>query len=158
MSVTTDIVASWRQPRVVVRRLLARGRSEPFAFTLLLTALILLFVSMTPFLAREAFLHPAQPLPQRLFGAGLAVLATIPLWYLLAALGHLVARLMGGQGTYYGGRIALFWALTSVSPALLLAGLVQGMVGLGLGSNILGVGVAIAFLMFWSVYLREVES
>ncbi|MEO8242964.1 MAG: YIP1 family protein [bacterium] len=158
MSVTSDIVASWRQPRVIVRRLLGQSRSEAFAFTLLLVALLLLFISLMPYLARQAYFAPAQPLSQRLFGAGLAILATIPLWYLLAALGHLVARLMGGQGTFYGARIALFWALVAISPALLLAGLVQGMVGLGTASNILGLLVMLGFLMFWSVNLREVEG
>lgn len=157
MAITSDIIESWRRPRVVVRRHMSRGRSEPFAFSVLLTALILLYVSLTPFLAREAFLHPEQPLPQRLFGAALAIAATFPVWYLLAALGHLVARLLGGKGSFYGGRIALFWALVAASPAILCVGMVQGLSGLGMAANIAGMAAAVVFLGFWGIMLREVE-
>jgi Yip1 domain len=157
MSVSSDILESWRRPKVVVRKLMSFGRSEPFASTLLLTGLILLYISLAPFLAREAYFHPEQPLPQRMVGAALAVAATVPLWYALAALGHLVARLMGGQGSFYGGRIALFWALVATAPLFLITGLVQGMLGLGLAANILGLAAAASFLVFWSVMLREVE-
>ena len=52
MSVTTDIVQSWTRPRAVIRRHLARGQSEPFAFSLLVTFLVLAFVSLWPVLSR----------------------------------------------------------------------------------------------------------
>lgn len=158
MSVTTDIVASWRHPSAVVRNHMRRGTSEAFALSLLLTGLMLMYVALLPFLAREAQLNPEVPLLPRALAAAMGMLVLIPVFYLLAALGHLVARLMGGQGTWYGGRIALFWALVAISPAVLMAGLVQGMMGLGTASNILGLGVAVGFLLFWSVNLREVES
>lgn len=154
MSVTLDIVESWRRPRVVVRRLLGQGRSEPFAFSLLVAGLILLYLSLTPFLAREAYFHPDQPLTQRLLAAALAMGATVPLWYVLAALGHLGARVFGGKGSFYGGRIALFWALVAASPALLVSGLVRGMVG---SVDWLGALTAVAFVLFWGIMLHEVE-
>jgi hypothetical protein len=156
MSVTLDIVASWRQPRAVVRRLLAQ-RSEPFAFALLVTGLILLWVSLAPFLAREAYFQPDQPLTQRLLAAALAMAATVPFWYLLAAIGHLVARMMGGQGSWYGARVALFWALVATAPALLVSGLVRGMIGLGAAANVTGSITAMVFLLFWAVMLAEAE-
>jgi hypothetical protein len=156
MSVTLDIVASWRQPRAVVRRLLAQ-RSEPLAFALLVTGLILLWVSLAPFLAREAYFQPDQPLTQRLLAAALAMAATVPFWYLLAAIGHLVARMMGGQGSWYGARVALFWALVATAPALLVSGLVRGMIGLGAAANVTGSITAMVFLLFWAVMLAEAE-
>lgn len=157
MPVTLDIVASWRRPRAVVRRLLGQGRSEPFAFSLLVTGLILLWVSLAPFLAREAYFNPEQPLLQRLLAAALAMAATVPFWYLLAALGHIVARIMGGKGSYYGGRIALFWALVATAPALLVSGLVRGMIGLGAAANLTGTITALVFVLFWAVMLHEAE-
>lgn len=156
MSVTSDIVASWRRPRVVVRRLLGQGRSEPFAFSVLVTGLILLFVSLTPYLAREAYLNPEQPLAQRLLAAGLAMAATVPFWYLLAAMGHLVARILGGKGSFYGARVALFWALVAASPGLLAYGMVRGMVG-GAGSDVIGLIAAGVFVLFWIGMLQEAE-
>ena len=45
MAVTTDILATWRAPRAAVRRHLARGVSEPFAFSLLVVFLLIAFVA-----------------------------------------------------------------------------------------------------------------
>lgn len=157
MAVTRDIVESWHHPGVVIRRLLANGPSEPFAFSLLVTFLILAFTAAAPNLARAAFLQPDTTLIQRLYAAGLGLLVTIPIWYLLAAIGHLVARALGGTGSFYGGRLALFWALVAVSPAMLLQGLVQGLLGFGPATVAAGAVVATIFLIFWTVMLREVE-
>lgn len=156
MSVTSDILESWRRPQVVVRRLLGQPQSEPFAFSFLVTGLILLFVSLTPFLAREAYLHPDQPLTQRLLAAALAMAATVPLWYLFAAMGHLIARILGGKGSFYGARLALFWALVAASPALLVSGMARGMVG-GRGSDVIGLIAAGVFVLFWVMMLHEAE-
>ena len=56
MSVTTDLVATWRRPRAILRQHLARGRSEPFALSFLLIFLLLAFVGQWPVASREAFL------------------------------------------------------------------------------------------------------
>ena len=157
MAVTRDIIESWGRPQTVVRRMLDAGMSEPFAFSLLVTFLILAFTAAAPNMAREAYFRPDTPLMQRLLAAALGLLATIPLWYLLAALGHLVARALGGKGSYFGGRLALFWALVVVSPAMLLQGLVQGLLGASTASMGAGLVVAAAFLLFWTIMLREVE-
>lgn len=157
MPLTQDIVQSWRHPRAVVRRLTDRAPSEPFAFSLLTTFLLLALVAATPKLAREAYLHPETTLVQRLYAAGLGLLVTIPIWYLLAALGHVAARAFGGKGSYYGGRIALFWAMVTIAPGMLLHGLVQGFLGLTSLSTGLGVLVAIGFLALWLGMLQEVE-
>ena len=84
-------------------------------------------------------------------------LATIPLWYGLAALGHIVARAMGGQGSWYGARVALFWALATVSPLMLLQGLVGGMIGPGPGLWLVSAVVGVAFLWLWLTMLHEAE-
>lgn len=158
MPITADIVESWRRPRVVVRRLLARGASEPFALSLLLTFLILAFAAQAPFAAREATLNPQIPLIQRLFAAFLVLLATIPFWYFLAAIGHWLGRAFGGTGSYYSARLALFWALVATAPAMLLQGLVQGFIGANTGTVALGLLTLVTFLTFWSLLLREVEG
>ncbi len=157
MAITRDIIESWAHPRRVVRRLLDLGPSEPFVFTFLVTFLILAFTAAAPNLARQAYLHPESPLFQRFLAASLGLLATIPLWYLFAALGHLIARACGGKGTHFGGRLALFWTLVVVSPAMLLQGLIQGLLGATNAAIATGVMVAVAFLMFWTVMLQEVE-
>lgn len=157
MAVTTDILASWRNPRAAVRRHLARGVSEAFAFTLLLVFLILAFVAQWPQASREAYLAGEAVVSPRLLPRGLAVLATIPLWYGLAALSRLVARALGGQGTWYAARLALFWALATVSPLMLLQGLVAGMIGPGPALVATTLAVGTGFLWLWLTMLHEVE-
>lgn len=157
MTVTTDLVATWRRPREILRQHLARGKSEPFAFSLLLVFLVLAFVGQWPVAAREAhFAGEASALP-RILPRAMAVLATIPVWYALAALSRLVARTLGGQGTWYGARIALFWALASVGPLMLLQGLVSGMIGPGPALTLVTVLIGAGFVWHWFTLLHEAE-
>lgn len=157
MTVTHDLVATWRAPRAALRRHLARGQSEPFAFALLLVFLVLAFVSQWPLASREAYLAGEPSAAPRIMARAFAVLATIPLWYGLAALSHLVARALGGVGTWYGARIALFWALATVGPLMLLQGLVAGMIGPGAALWAVMAGVGLAFLWLWLTMLHEAE-
>jgi hypothetical protein len=157
MSVTTDLISTWRAPRAALRRHLARGTSEPFAFALLLVFLVLTFVGQWPAAARDAFLAGEPSAAPRILARGLAVLATIPLWYGLAALSRVVARALGGQGSWYRARIALFWALATVSPLLLLQGLVDGIVGAGPGLWLVAAVAGGAFLWLWLTMLHEAE-
>ncbi len=157
MTVTTDMVATWRRPRAILRQHLARGRSEPFAFSLLLVFLALAFIGQWPVAAREAFLANEPSAAPRILPRALAVLATIPFWYLLAALSRLVARAFGGQGTWYGARIALFWALATVGPLMLLQGMVAGMIGPSPALSAVTLGVGLAFLWLWATLLHEAE-
>ncbi len=158
MAVTSDIVESWRSPRVVVRRLMDRGGSESFLLSFLLTFLLLALVASAPNQARLALADPDMCLMQRLYGVALGLLAAIPLMYLLAAVGHLVARALGGQGSFHGARLALFWAALVASPAMLVHGLAVGLRGTGGAVTGLGLLVAALFLGLWLIMLHEVES
>ena len=107
MSATDDILRSYRAPRAVMRSLLARGRSEPWALSILLAALAVIFVAQWPRLSRIAHLDPDQPLTGLMLGTGLAALAALPAFYLLAGASHVIARALGGRGSFYGARLAL---------------------------------------------------
>lgn len=157
MSITRDIVETWRRPRGVVRRHLARGRSEPFAFSLLVVFLLLAFVAQWPSASRAAFEDGNSPVAPRLLAIGMALLATIPVWYALAAFSRMVARIFGGRGSWYGARIALFWSLVAVSPLMLLQGMVAGMIGPGPALTAVGILAGLAFVVFWALALIEVE-
>lgn len=157
MALVPDIVASWRRPAEGVRRHLARPRSEAFIFTFLFVFLLVAFVAQWPVAARASYLQPEVPMTQRLLAMALAMAATVPFWYGLAAVSRLVARALGGQGDWYGARLALFWALAVVSPAMLLQGLAAGMLGGGRQAELLGLAVAAAFLWLWLSMLAEAE-
>lgn len=158
MAVSTDIVRSWTRPRKVIRARLEQGVSEPQLLALLMGACLLMFVAQTPALSRAAFLDPSVPLEARMAGALMATLFLVPLFaYALAAISHLVARAMGGKGQGISARLALFWAMLAVSPAMLFQGLLAGFVGPSTGLTIVGGLVGLGFLTMWITMLMEVE-
>ncbi|GAA6201066.1 YIP1 family protein [Aquicoccus sp. SU-CL01552] len=157
MAVTSDIAASYRGPGRVVRRLLEMGQREDRALAFLMAGCVLVFVAQMPRLAREA--HETGQELNMLMGASLlawVIFAPI-LFYVIAALSHVVARLVGGRGDWYGARLALFWALLAAAPVLLLHGLVAGLIGPGPALDTVG-GLALGvFLWFWLAGLRQAE-
>ncbi len=150
MAISSDILATYRDPSGVVGRMLAGPLREDRALAVLIGAGVLIFVAQWPVAARAAHLDPSVPLDARLSGALMASLFILPLLaYGLAALSHIVARTMGGQGSFYRARIALFWALLATAPLMLGHGLIAGMVGPGAGLTLVGVIVFVAFLWIW---------
>lgn len=158
MAVVSDIVQSWRSPRTVIGRHLQRHPTEGFAFSLLVAFLLLAFVAQWPAMSRAAYLHPEAGLTQRMVAAGLALLASIPLWYGLAGASHLVSQRLGGKGGYRGARLALFWALLSVAPLMLLQGMLIGFVGPGVLATWAGIFVLGGFFYLWLNMLIAAES
>ena len=73
-----------------MQRHMARGQSEPFAFSLLITFLVLVFISLWPGMSRASLLQPEVPMTQRLVASGLGLLAFIVPCYALASLTGLV--------------------------------------------------------------------
>lgn len=160
MTVAADIVMLWRQPRATFRAKLAQGRREDRALAVLIGACGLFFVAQWPTHARAAHLDPSVPLDARLGGALMASLFLLPLLaYGLAALSQLVLRLVGvGRGSYFGARLALFWAMLAAAPLMLAFGAVTGFVGPGPVSGMLGLAVFLAFLWLWMTLLRAAQD
>lgn len=154
MAAVDDILRSYRAPRAVVRAHLAHPRSEPRLFTFLVAALIVMFIAQWPAAARESYLHPEQKLAALMFARAMGLLVAVPLFYLLAALGTAAARLIGGRGDWYGGRLALFWALLATAPLMLLQGLTAGFIGAGAQLTLVWALVTLAFLAIWGAGLR----
>lgn len=158
MAITGDIVESYRHPRAVLRRKLASGAEDGRALAVLMAACALIFVAQWPALARAAATDPAIPLDARLGGALMATLFLLPLIaYGIAAISHLVARALGGRGSHFGARLALFWALLAVSPLMLINGIARGFLEPGAAQSVLGIAVLAAFLLLWINALIEAE-
>lgn len=157
MAAVDDILRTYRAPRMVMRAHLDRTRSELRVMSFLLAALIVIFIAQWPDLSRQAYFHPEQKMPVLLMARALGLLAMIPAFYGLAALGHLGARALGGTGDWYGGRLALFWALFAVSPLMLLQGMIAGFIGVGVQLTAISVLVFAVFLVFWGAGLRVTE-
>lgn len=157
MSVTTDIAASYGGPGRVMRRLLAAGQREDRALAYLMTACALVFIAQLPRLAREAH-QTGQELNPLMGGTLLAWLFIAPLLlYVLAGLSHLIARLLGGRGSWYGARLALFWSLLASTPVILLHGLVAGFLGAGVPLQLVGLLWLAVFGWFWASTLIQAE-
>lgn len=156
MSLTADILDSYRAPRQVLRRHLEGGAGEGRALVFLMLGLGLLFVSQWPRLAREAALDPQIPLDARIAGAFFGWLCLAPLLlYGLAAASRIVARALGLGLDWFGARLALFWAVLAASPLALLQALLSGFAGGGAAVGAVGlVGLGI-FLYLWFAGLGE---
>jgi hypothetical protein len=157
MPVSTDIVASYRGPRPVMRRLLAMPESEGRALAILMAGCLVTFIGQWPRLAREAHLT-GQDLNPLLGASLLGWIIIMPLvLYLVAGVAHIIARVLGGRGSFYGARLALFWALLAASPLLLLHGLVAGFIGPGPQLVLVGALWCAVFLWFWLGGMVAVE-
>ncbi len=158
MSVSRDIVASWRRPRQVLRSMLNHGRREDRAIAFVMIACFLMFVGQWPKLSREAFLDPSVPLQARLAITFFAMMMVLPLMlYVFAGISHVVAKLFRGRGTFYSARLALFWSLLVAAPLFLLNGLVAGFIGQGSASDATGLVTLLGFLVIWLACLIEAE-
>ena len=162
MAVTTDIARTYRGPRTVIRDLLAQGVREDRAIAYLFAACLLIFIAQWPRLTRAAqgFDLPAgaeQPsLTQLLTYELFSWLMIWPLvLYIIAGLTHLAAYAMGGQGTAYGARLALFWALLASVPLALFYGLLTGLNGPTAATQIVGALWLGTFVWFWMQGQRE---
>lgn len=158
MSITTDILRSWRHPRAVIREKLAAGEREDRALAVLMAASLLLFVAQWPSLSRAAFQDPTTPLEARLGGALMACLFILPLIaYGIALISHGIARLLGGKGSGFGARLALFWAMLAIAPAMLLQGLTAGFVGPSPALYLVEGVVLTGFIWIWISMLYQAE-
>jgi hypothetical protein len=158
MPVTLDILRAWRDPRGVIRAKLGAGVREDRALAVLMGGLALSFVAQWPVLARQAYFAPEIPLEARLTGALMGTVFLGPLIaYAVAAFSHLAARLVGGGGTFFAARLALFWAILASGPAILLNGLVQGFLGQGRPALVVGFVVLAGFVYLWINMLIEAE-
>ena len=88
MSVTTDIVRTWRRPRLVMRDLLAQGRREDRAIAFLMISCFLIFVAQWPRLRRVADGYEPSPWPAEMNFEGMmtytffAAVIVLPLYNL----------------------------------------------------------------------------
>ncbi|MBS1302825.1 YIP1 family protein [Loktanella sp. SALINAS62] len=165
MAVTTDILRTWRAPRRVMRELLDQGKREDRAVAYLIVFCLLVFIAQWPRLTRRAAgfeIAPGTEPPDLSQLMTYELFAWLMVWplalYGLAALSHLIAKVLGGAGSFYSARLALFWSLLSSVPLLLLYGLMAGFLGPVSGTQFVGAAWLIGFGYLWLQTLREAEK
>jgi hypothetical protein len=159
MSVAIDIIRAWRMPRQMMTRRLQTGPREDLALMYLFVACVIIFVAQWPRLWRDALNDPSIPFDYRLGGALLAWLFIVPLaLYGVAAMSHIVARLLGGQGSWFGARLALFWSLLVAAPLWLLNGLFVVIFPQNLAGAVAAIIALAMFLFVWLASLFQAET
>lgn len=149
MPVTRNITATYRGPARVVQSLLSAGPREDRALAYLMAGCLVVFIAQLPRLARQAHLN-GEDLNMLMGATLMAWIFIAPLvLYALAMVSHWCARIIGGKGTPYGARLALFWALLASSPLMLLNGLVAGFIGPGIQLQIVSFAWLAVFCWFW---------
>ena len=147
------IVQSWWAPGRVVGSL--RGTPERVLIVILMAAMLIFLIAQAPGHARAAHLDPSVPLEARMGGALLAVMFMMPLLaYALAELVAFLSRLTPWPVASQDSRLALFWALLAVAPAMLLSGLTEGFAGPGAALTLTRVVAGLGFLVIWGAGLR----
>jgi hypothetical protein len=155
MSVTSDILRSYRAPRAVLRNLRIGTRREARLLAYLMIACGLIFVAQWPRLAREAHLNDAVPLEGLLAGALFGWVFIAPLlFYALGGILGFVLRLVVPGTEGFDVRLAVFWALLVASPLVLLHGLAMGVIGTGAGVSLTFVIVVAVFMVVLVAGLR----
>lgn len=128
--------------------------SEAQKVALLMVAMLIFLIAQMPSHSRAATLDPSIPFEARFGGALLAVMFVMPLIaYGLAWLVSVLSRLTPWRISGPDSRLALFWALLAVAPAMLLQGLVAGFVGPGPALGLVQVICGLGFLFIWGAGL-----
>lgn len=148
------LLLTWRAPSRVMR---AQSRlSEPSLLVVLLVAMALILVAQLPVHNAAAIRDPSIPVDARMGGALFAVMGIAPL--LAYGLAGLVAVLSRGRVSGHGSRVALFWSLLAISPAMLLGGLVEGYLGDSPALRALQFATFTVFIWFWIKGLRAIRG
>ncbi|WBU64650.1 hypothetical protein [Paracoccus aerodenitrificans] len=151
------IIASWRSPGRVVRELSPMGEGAMLA--VLMGAMLVFLIAQAPGHARAAAHDPSVPLGGRIAGAIMAVMFLMPLLaYALASFVSLLAWLTPWRIEPAASRLALFWALLAIAPAMLLAGLAEGLIGEGAALSLTRLVAGLGFLFIWGAGIRTLAT
>ena len=157
MPVAVEVFRAYFEPRCSARRMLLRTDSEGKALALVFTGCIFLFLAQLPDLVGPGASSWPQPsltalAAARVFGA----LLLAPLvFYAVAAISGLVARILGRSISWRHARVSLFWAVLAVSPAAMLSALARNFLGGSILVNSFPWILLALFLLFWTCGLVE---
>jgi len=155
MTLISEINASYRTPKLEMRRQIEDGiREEQTLFFALLFGL-LSFLSLLPEIAKRAYITD-DSLSALAAAQFIASVFMMPLlMYGIAALSHIILAKFGGQGDHVGTRRALFWAAVVTSPIILASSV------LSIYFPVVKISLAILttfiFIWQWTSNLKELE-
>ncbi len=159
MPVSRDIAAMYRRPRTVVRGLADMGVREDRAIAWLMIGCFLVFLSRLPALQRGA-VQTGSDFQQDTIYAFFALMMVAPLlFYLIAFIAFLGAKVVRPAATTYGARLAVFWGWLAATPLALFYGLLVGFNGLEHpGTTAVGAIWLAVLVWFWISGLIETSK
>lgn len=159
MSMTMNILRSYRAPRAVLRGLIDQGLREPQVLFFGTLACALIYVAQWPALSRAAALDPSVTFEQRMGGALFGTIFLLPLiLYGVAGVLQVAMRVFGRAVPGLWVRAAVFWSLLCVTPLMLLQAALSAAFGpLGV-ALVFGFVVAAVFAYILIQGLREVAG
>ncbi|MEL6998787.1 MAG: YIP1 family protein [Pseudomonadota bacterium] len=137
-------------PRQSIETVLAARPSEGtlLAIAMFVSVLLLIRQSMSVF-GDDAF---ADNRIEVFTGHVVSTLFFVPLGlYIFAALGTLIARLFRGAGSWYEGRVALFWSCFIAAPVLTLVALLKFLAPEAAGLGFVLLDSAAFIFILWAV-------
>lgn len=135
-------------PRGSMRAMLESNPGEARLLAYAVLAAMLLLVERLFRLFAEA--APGADLTPRVVEQVVSLMFFLPLaYYGLAAVATMIARALGGQGGWFQGRAAFFWAALVSAPIVVLTGLAALAAGPGAGAAILR--QAASFFFAWAL-------
>jgi hypothetical protein len=157
-SMLADILGTYRNPGRLIRKKLSQGMSERILLSYVMLASLISFVARTPRFIREYQPTDDAPLEAAFAASLVAALIFAPLFlYLVAGASHLVMRLLGGQGTGQGARLALFWTILVLQPLVIASEIVSFLSPDNLISGVMSLVLSVIFLTFWILSMRAVS-
>ena len=151
MPVVNDIVQTYTTPRNIFQSRLELTVTEGRAYAYLLAGCFVQFIARLPELANtHLFNDSGISFVAASSGNFLGLVVFGPfLFFLLAGIANLLARLANRRCSWRNSRVVLFWAFLAVSPLALLNGIASAAIGVELLSWILQGAQGLAFLFFW---------
>lgn len=144
------LLLTWRAPVRVMRA--QSGLSDGGLAVILLLAMGLFFIAQLPMHNRAALVDPSIPLDARVGGALIGLLGIAPI--IAYAVAGLIALPLRKWLSGHASRVALFWALLAISPAVLLCGLADIWLADAPALLVMQVATSVIFLIFWGAGIR----
>lgn len=159
MSLTRDMIESYRAPSRAFARQLREGVSEARVLAYLMISVVVIFIAQLPRLSREAHFDPSIELDARVGAAILGWLFLMPLaLYAVSFVILVLQKILRMNAHGFTTRMALFWALLVSTPVWLLQGLVAGLIGNGPALTAVNTVLAIVFFGMFGLCLRAAAA
>lgn len=161
MTVTREIVRSYRGFGASMQRQIDSNPGEERVLVYLVMACLIFFIARVPgLLELSAAAATAEISSVALFVTNLVgsfFFAPLML-YGLAALSHVVAKIFRGKGSFFHARLGLFWSLLLVSPLALVSTIIQSALPMEWLAQVLSFVMFVLFAYVWASCISVSEK